>query len=92
MGDARGVALEYSGTLTLDDQEQTAALRWKEGPDDVVTVMQLDASGEFDPGQVFAAWEYFSGSSEYHDGQSISVRGFLGGHTQQILHVIEVTA
>ena len=71
----------YTGVLVLDNSAQESRLAQRDSTGKLTeTLMMLDPSpsGEFDPVEVTAAWQYFSNKPGIHDGSTITVYGFWG--------------
>lgn len=83
---------EYSGILVLNNQQQSAWLKWGEDDDEIVAIMQLDPQGigKYNPSQIRAAWEMLSSDYGGYAGFTVRVRGFTRGASELALHVLEV--
>jgi len=84
----------YTGILVLDNAAQESLLAQRDATGNTTqTLMMLDPSpsGQFDPAEVTAAWQYFSNKPGVQAGSTITVYGFWGyppNGNRPMIHVV----
>ena len=86
------IASKYTGTLSLDNQNNVAFLSTSLGASAINALLQLDpgSSGAYDPAKVTQAYQYFSTAPGCFNGAVISIAQgcLMPNNNHWILYVV----